>query len=72
MMICNVRKIQLSNYDLDNVELKVVNLSKELDEAALLNELLENNKRNSIRFQNREICTETSCRNYRILIRWII
>ena len=44
-------KIQLSNYDLDNVDLKVVNLSsKELDEAALLNELLENNdkKFNSI------------------------
>ena len=39
-------KIQLSNYDLDNVELKVVNLSsKELDEAALLNELLENNNK---------------------------
>ena len=39
------------NYDLDNVDLKVVNLSsKELDEAALLNELLENNdkKFNSI------------------------
>ena len=39
-------KIQLSNYDLDNVELKVVNLSsKELDEAALLNELLEKNNK---------------------------
>ena len=39
-------KIQLSNYDLDNVDLKVVNLSsKELDEAALLNELLENNNK---------------------------
>ena len=33
-------KIQLSNYDLDNVDLKVVNLSsKELDEAA--NKLFE-------------------------------
>ena len=44
-------KNQLKNYDLDNVELKIVNLSsKELDEAALLNELLENNdqKFNSI------------------------
>ena len=42
---------QMQNYDLSNVKLKIVNLSsKELDEAALLNELLENNnqKFNSI------------------------
>jgi len=37
-------KNQLQNYDLSNIKLKVVNLSsKELDEAALLNKLLENN-----------------------------
>ncbi|MBG16493.1 MAG: hypothetical protein CL853_09095 [Crocinitomicaceae bacterium] len=44
-------EMQLTNFDLENVDLKVVNLSsKELDEAALLNELLENNnqKFNSI------------------------
>ncbi|MDG2370517.1 MAG: DUF389 domain-containing protein [Flavobacteriales bacterium] len=44
-------KNQLQNYDLSSVKLKVVNLSsKELDEAALLNKLLENNnqKFNSI------------------------
>ena len=42
---------QMQNYDLSNVKLKIVNLSsKELDEAALLNKLLENNnqKFNSI------------------------
>ena len=42
---------QLQNYDLNQVNLKIVNLSaKELDEAALLHELLENNdqKFNSI------------------------